>query len=263
MKTKRLLIWTSSMVMAACLGALVVDYYHGAPAMLSDCQDARLKDMLKRAACDWKKTTDQVLSGVALLKRVDRPFVTIFGGHKVKEGDKEYQMAFKLSQELVKKGYGTISGGGPGIMAAVDCGANSIVEGAGVGITVKGFKPNACIKNNLLTMDYFFSRKWLMIQYAKAFVLFPGGIGSYDELTEILTLMSTKNMPVKPIIVVGKEFWKPFIEGMKGDALKRGIIHDYVFNLMVMTDDMAEVLKLIEEKKEQGMIPVPDDAIGG
>lgn len=143
--------------------------------------------------------------------------VTAFGGSHFKETDLEYQKARSIGARIAKDlNYSIFTGGGPGIMEAVNRGAFE-AGGESLGLTIE--LSNHQIKNQYLTDNldfyYFFSRKVCLSFSAEAYLFFPGGYGTLDEFFEIITLVQTKKIEKVPLILVGSEFWKPFDELMK------------------------------------------------
>lgn len=195
---------------------------------------------------EWADTMVQVVHESERLADVGKPFVTFFGGHKLGKDDPYYSKAYNLAHNLAEQGYAVITGGGPGLMEAGNCGAAS-VKGQGVtsvGINVKNLDAeglNSCVQLGI-TMDNFLSRKWLFRWRTEAFVVFPGGFGTIDELSEILTLMSTHQIEKKPIYVMGKEYWDLFLNKWVRDVVhEKGLIKDEVLSLFTVTDDEHEI----------------------
>ena len=134
---------------------------------------------------------------------------------------------------------------------AVDHEQRKKIQARTMGITVKGLgdkEPvNECAQEYIV-MDYFFARKWLMINYSVAFAIFPGGFGTMDELAEVATLMQTKRLPGVPIVLFGKEYWQPFINWLSDSALKHGLISKEDLGLISVTDDLDEAFCLLQER---------------
>jgi uncharacterized protein (TIGR00730 family) len=142
-----------------------------------------------------------------------QPSVTIFGSARVKEGSKYYEAARELAFKLSKKGFSIVTGGGPGIMEAANRGAFE-AGGNSIGLNIKlpkEQKPNKYL-TEILNFNYFFARKVMLVKYATAFILFPGGFGTLDEITETLTLIQTKKLKPFPVILYGNEYWNGFVQ---------------------------------------------------
>ncbi len=173
--------------------------------------------------------------------------VTIFGSARTKPGHQYYQMAEEVAKEFGKNGYAIITGGGPGIMEAGNKGAGAAdVESVGLNIELPfEQKPNAYI-NNLIGFHYFFVRKVMFLKYAKAFIILPGGYGTFDELFECLTLVQTERMPRVPIVFLGSKFWVGLIDWLKDTVAKEGNISVEDLKLFHVTDNPHEVLKIVK-----------------
>ncbi|RUM58344.1 MAG: TIGR00730 family Rossman fold protein [Persephonella sp.] len=175
------------------------------------------------------------------------PAVVFYGSARVKEGDKYYEVARELANRLVKKGFSIITGGGPGIMEAGNRGA---MEGGGksIGLNISipmEQKPNP-YATTILNFRYFFVRKTMFNKYASAYVLFPGGYGTLDELTETLVLIQTKKLKPFPIILYGSEFWNGFVSWIKETLLEKNkYIDERDFELLSLTDDLEEIVNII------------------
>lgn len=178
------------------------------------------------------------------------PSVSIFGSSVVKVNDTHYNMAAILASKLVKKGFAIITGGGPGIMEAANSGARS-AGGKSCGVCIDlptEEAPNPFIdRNYLLRLRYFFVRKVMLVRYAQAFVVFPGGFGTLDELFEAITLIKTKKIKPFPIFLIGKTYWAGLLQWLK--EVPAGVHNIAVedLKLITFTDDLDQVANDIEE----------------
>jgi len=189
----------------------------------------------------------QVLYGMWRLTRIPRPFVTIFGGARIPQEDPYAQQAHKLAYRLVQHNISVLTGGGPGIMEAASCGAVAVGKkgmSLGIGVTELGEGKNPCVQE-YFELDYFFARKWLLTRYSIAFVVFPGGFGTLDELGEILTLIHTNKLPKVPIVLIGSEYWYLFMKWLSHEALEHGTIVQSDLELFTMTDDIDYAFTII------------------
>ena len=180
-----------------------------------------------------------------------RKGITCFASSKITSG-KEYDLAVKVCSKLSKKGYSIITGGGPGIMEACNKGAKQ-GKGKSIGLTmdIVGQENNSDLDIEV-KFKYFFSRKVTFARYANAFIVFPGGFGTLDELFEVLTLVQTQHIKRRPIILIGTEYWDK-LEGFIYDKLlENGAIKKKDLKLFTITDDISEVVatidKFVEEK---------------
>lgn len=148
------------------------------------------------------------------------PCISIFGSARTKISNPHYKKAVKLSKLCVNNGYGVITGGGPGIMEAGNKGAYKSKEGS-IGLKIQlpfEAKENDYI-DELVDCRYFFTRKVFFLKYSQAFVAFPGGFGTFDELFEVLTLIQTGHMRRVPVVLVGKDYWGGLTEWIENTVL--------------------------------------------
>lgn len=181
------------------------------------------------------------------------PAVSIFGSARIKKTHKWYDLAEKTAELLVKEGYAIITGGGPAIMEAANKGAIK-AKGESVGLNIDlpfEQKPNKYL-TTLINFHYFFCRKVMFVKYASAFVIFPGGFGTLDELFESLTLIQTKRMQRFPVILFGSHYWKGLVEWLEFTVLKdKNIDADdlYIFQIVDTPQDVIKVVRTFYNKK--------------
>ena len=179
------------------------------------------------------------------------PCISIFGSARTKPEDKYYKLAEEIAAEIVSRGYGVITGGGPGIMEAANKGANKN-KGKSVGLCIKlPFEDtnNRYIdKDKELNFDYFFVRKVMFVKYAQGFVVMPGGFGTLDEVFEAITLIQTSKAENFPIILVGSEFWQGMIDWIKKTSLlDNKNVSKKDLSLIKIADTSDEVMEILEE----------------
>lgn len=191
------------------------------------------------------------------------PTVTIFGSAKTTEENFYYKEAQKLASQLAFRGFNIMTGGGPGIMEAANRGANDNKDIESIGLNID--LPHEQVTNSYttkeLSFDYFFSRKVMLVKYSMAYVIFPGGYGTLDELFEALTLIQTRKITGVKIFVVGIKFYQPLLDFIKNKLLTEGMISREDFELIHLTDDLdfvkqeieQSLLKQIEVLKEVGL----------
>ena len=176
------------------------------------------------------------------------PSVTIFGSARVEEGNKYYEAAKELAFKLSKKGFSIVTGGGPGIMEAANKGAFE-AGGNSIGLNIKlpkEQKPNKYL-TEILNFNYFFARKVMLVKYATAFVLFPGGFGTLDEITETLTLIQTKKLKPFPVILYGNGYWNGFVQWLNDVVVKDGYIDKEDTELFKQIDNIDEIVDYIDQ----------------
>ncbi len=193
-------------------------------------------------------TNDEFQKGYELIEKYPRS-VSILGSARFNEDNKYYQAARSLGYRIAKElKYAVVTGGGPGIMEAANRGAYE-ARGKSLGFTIKLPKEQKVNKyvTEFVEFEYFFSRKTILFFSAECYVYFPGGFGTLDELLEIVTLIQTKKIPRTPVILVGREFWQPFIDLMKTKLLDENeTISPDDINIYQIVDSEDEILKIIK-----------------
>ena len=168
--------------------------------------------------------------------------VTVFGSARLAPDDVFYGRAEQLSGDLAKAGYAVLTGGGPGIMEAANKGAFA-ASGKSVGLNID--LPHEQAPNEYQTHElrfkYFFVRKVMLVKYSTAFVVFPGGFGTVDELFEALTLIQTKKITPFPVFLVGVEFWRGLVQWLQGTLLRTGTISEEDLHLFKVVDDVSSI----------------------
>jgi uncharacterized protein (TIGR00730 family) len=192
------------------------------------------------------RVADELRKGFGALASVGRA-VTVFGSARTPPGHPEYEAARELAHRLGRHGFAIITGGGPGIMeaanrGAVEAGAKSI--GLGIELpTEQGLNEWVGLP---LEFHFFFTRKVMFVRYASAFVVFPGGFGTLDELFEALTLRQTQKIRHFPVILVGTEFWSGLVDWLKERMLGDGKISEEDVRNIEVTDDLDRVVEVCE-----------------
>jgi len=176
------------------------------------------------------------------------PSVSIFGSSRVNSDDKVYQRAAQVAQLLAENGFGVITGGGPGVMEAANKGA-SLAGGKSVGLNIQlphEQEPNPYTNLNL-SFRYFFVRKVMFVKYAVAYIIFPGGFGTMDELFESMTLIQTHKIRPFPVILVGSEYWKGLLDWMRSVVLQEAKISLSDLDIFQLIDDPEEIVRTIKK----------------
>ncbi len=177
------------------------------------------------------------------------PCVSIFGSARTKPDHEFYKLGEEIAQKLTRKGYGIITGGGPGIMEAGNKGAKA-TGGKSVGLNIvlpfeQTHNPYIDL-DKLMNFDYFFVRKVMFLKYAQGFVVLPGGFGTLDELFEALTLIQTKKVARFPVVLVGTSFWGGLVDWIKEVMLKKeNNIHEEDLLLFSVVDTADEAVSAI------------------
>lgn len=170
--------------------------------------------------------------------------VTIFGSARLPQDNKYCKKARELGQLLAQNGHAVITGGGPGIMEAANQGAFEYGgKSIGLGITLIHEQAMNPFLTDQLEFRYFFARKVMLAMSAKAYVMFPGGMGTLDELSEIILLMQEGKMPKMPVFLFGKSFWRPLAKFIEGKMLPMGLVSKHDLKIYKITDDLQEIVK--------------------
>ncbi len=189
----------------------------------------------------------EVIEGFDTLAHLG-PAVAIFGSARTPATDPDYQLCVDLARGLAEQGFAIITGGGPGIMEAANKGA---VEGGGQSVGCNIELPFEQHTNPYVQIPinfrYFFVRKTMFVKYAEAFVIFPGGFGTMDELFEALTLVQTGKIRNFPIILFGSKYWAGLAEWVRATMLPEGKIAPADLQLLVVTDSVDEACSLISD----------------
>ena len=172
--------------------------------------------------------------------------IAIFGSARTLPDDPDYKAAQETAALFAAEGFAVITGGGPGIMEAANRGAFE-AGGLSIGCNIElpfEQRPNP-YQTLSLTFKYFFVRKMMFVKYSLAFVIFPGGFGTFDELFEALTLMQTKKIRNFPIVLFGKKYWSGMLEWLGDAVLAEGKISNHDMKLFHVTDSPAEVVEIV------------------
>lgn len=206
----------------------------------------------KKATDAWQvlRIQGEFIKGFDELSELS-PCISIFGSARTSPEDKYYKEATRLSELIAESGYGVITGGGPGIMEAGNLGAFG-KDGKSIGLQIElPFESSANdFIDKLVTCRYFFTRKVFFLKYSQAFVAFPGGFGTLDELFETLTLVQTGHMRPVPIVLIGKDYWKDMVKWIKKTMLEDGKISKEDLDLFKLVDTAEDAMKYILSKME-------------
>ena len=213
--------------------------------------------LLQAAMIRLGDVSNEIQEGYNILRKYHKT-VTIFGSARTPEDDPYYDQAADLAEKLAHKGYAIVSGGGWGIMSAANEGAHIAVQhgarrAGGESIAFNIRLPHEQVLNPYVTESYEFAhfapRKIVMTLFADAYVYFPGGFGTLDELTEILTLIQTGKTLKAPVILIGSKFWTHFDEFVQETMLPHGTISKGDEKLYTITDDIDEAIRIIIDNR--------------
>lgn len=215
--------------------------------------------MMQAAMMRLGNIDDEVHAGYNILRKYHRT-VTIFGSARLQEDNPYYQAAYETAYKLAKADYAVVTGGGHGIMGAANKGAR---EAGGDSIGFNIHLPHEQTLNEYTTDAYAFShfvpRKIVMTLFANAYIYFPGGFGTLDELAEIITLVQTGKTTKAPLILYGSEFWDALDDMIKDTMLDdMKLISDGDDELYTITDDVDEIIRLVQTNQTYCDHPSPD-----
>jgi len=210
-----------------------------------------MEDLAKSDTWRVFRIMAELVEGFEALSNIG-PAVTIFGSARLQPGSPYYNTCLKVSENLAKDGFAVISGGGPGIMEAANKGAQH-ADGTSVGLNIElpmEQTPNA-YQDVKVEFRYFFVRKLMFVKYAIAYVIFPGGFGTMDELFEALTLIQTKKIRSFPVVLVGKDYWEGLISWLRKTVLESGAVSPEDIDLMHIVDEPEEVCAIINKRYKE------------
>lgn len=214
------------------------------------------EELLEAESVDVISELDDVMRVRRIAEELDMGFdslahigkaVSIFGSARTPADHAEYGPACEAARRLGEEGFAIITGGGPGIMEAANRGARDAgVSSVGLGIDLPHEQGMNEFVDLPLMFHYFFARKVMFVRYASAFVVFPGGFGTFDELFEAATLRQTGKIRHFPIVLVGTAYWQGLVDWLSGPVLRGGKVDPEDVERLILTDDLGEVVELVE-----------------
>jgi hypothetical protein len=176
------------------------------------------------------------------------PCVTVFGSARYGESYPQYGLTREVGTRLARAGFTVMTGGGPGLMEAANRGAKD-VGGYSVGCNIelpREQHPNPYL-DRWITFHHFFVRKLMLVKYSYAFIAMPGGFGTLDEIFEVATLIQTEKIRQFPLVLMGREFWQPLLDFLRGRLLAGGMIDPTDYDRFLVTDSPEEAIRLVTE----------------
>jgi uncharacterized protein (TIGR00730 family) len=201
---------------------------------------------------DVSLIASEFLAGFQAVNEIDRPAVSIFGSARVLEETPTYESARATGRAFAEAGFAVVTGGGPGVMEAANRGCKD-ADGLSVGFNIElpheqGINLYCDIA---LTFHHFYARKVMFVKAAEGFVIFPGGFGTQDELWEALTLIQTGKIGNFPVVLFDSDYWAELLDWLRKEMLEDGLISAEDVELLYLTDDPDEVVRLVVSRYDQ------------
>ena len=210
-------------------------------------QGYEINELAKEESWRMFRIIGELVEGFDRLSSVE-PAVSIYGSARVKPEDELYQKTEEIAHRLGEAGFSIITGGGPGLMEAANKGAAKAgVKSVGVNIELPEEQLPNTYSNISLSLRHFFVRKVLLVKYATAFIIMPGGLGTLDELTEVLTLMQTHKIKPFPVLLYGSDYWNGFLDWLRNYTLDRNFISAEDLHLLRVYDDTEEIVDAVRK----------------
>lgn len=210
-------------------------------------QGYEINELAKEESWRMFRIMGELVEGFDKLSGIE-PAVTIWGSSRAKPGDEQYTKTEEIARRLGEIGFSIITGGGPGLMEAANKGAlEAGVKSVGINIELPEEQVINAYTSLSITFSHFFVRKVMLVKYATAFIIMPGGLGTLDELTEVLTLMQTHKIKPFPVILCNSDYWKGFLEWLKASTLAKDFISEEDLDLLMVCDDTDEVIETVRK----------------
>lgn len=206
-----------------------------------------INDLAKEESWRMFRIMGELVEGFDTLSGIE-PAVTIYGSARIQPGDELYAKTEEIARRLGETGFSIVTGGGPGVMEAANKGASDAgVTSVGLNIQLPQEQLCNTYASKAITFHHFFVRKVMLVKYATAFVIMPGGLGTLDELTEVLTLMQTQKIRPFPVILFDSGYWNGFLQWLRECTLAQGFIDEDDFNLLRICDEPTEVVETVQQ----------------
>ena len=204
-----------------------------------------INDLAKEESWRLFRILGELVEGFDSLSGVE-PAVSIYGSARIGPDDELYKQVEEIAQRLGDAGFTIITGGGPGVMEAANKGAfRAGVASVGLNIQLPEEQAPNVYTTQSITFRHFFVRKVMLVKYATAFIMMPGGVGTLDELTEILTLMQTHKIRPFPVVLFNSNYWKGFLDWLHTSVLTEGFISEEDFSLLRVCDETDDVIETV------------------
>ena len=210
-----------------------------------------INDLAKEESWRMFRIIGEFVEGFDTLSGVE-PAVSIYGSARIRSTDELYETTRTIARRLAELGFSIVTGGGPGVMEAANRGAcDAGATSVGLNIELPQEQSVNPYATKSITFHHFFVRKVMLVKYAVAFVILPGGLGTLDELTEVLTLMQTSKIKPFPVVLYDSVYWSGFLDWLKTWGLERGYISTEDFQLLRVCDHTHEVIETVHRWHRQ------------
>jgi len=205
-----------------------------------------INDLAKEDSWRMFRIIGEFVEGFDTLSDIG-PAVTIYGSARTVIDDKLYTQTEEIARRLGELGFSIITGGGPGVMEAANKGAlEAGTTSIGLNIDLPEEQTPNPYTTKPITFHHFFVRKVMLVKYSAAFITMPGGMGTFDELTEVLTLIQTHKMKPFPVVLFDSSYWKGLLSWLQKDVLSKGYINKEDFDLVIVCDHPDEVVATVQ-----------------
>ena len=204
-----------------------------------------INELAKEESWRMFRIIGELVEGFDSLADVE-PAVSIYGSARITPGDELYAQTKEIARRLGEMGFSIITGGGPGVMEASNRGAlEAGVKSVGLNIQLPQEQLSNVYTTKSITFNHFFIRKIMLVKYASAFIMMPGGLGTLDEVTEVLTLMQTHKIKPFPVVLFDSKYWKGFLDWLRSSVLYREFISEADFDLLRVCDHPDEAIEAV------------------
>ena len=204
-----------------------------------------INELAKEESWRMFRIIGELVEGFDSLANME-PAVSIYGSACITSGDELYAQTREIARRLGEMGFSIITGGGPGVMEASNRGAlEAGVKSVGLNIQLPQEQVSNVYTTKSITFNHFFVRKIMLVKYASAFIIMPGGLGTLDEVTEVLTLMQTHKIKPFPVVLFDSKYWKGFLDWLRSSVLSRGFIFEADFDLLRVCDHPDEAIEAV------------------
>jgi uncharacterized protein (TIGR00730 family) len=210
-------------------------------------QGYEINELAKEESWRMFRIIGELVEGFDSLSGIE-PAVTIYGSARLKPDDELFAKTAEIAHRLGDLGFSIISGGGPGVMEAANKGALEAGV-ASIGLNIELPEEQLCnpYTTKAITFHHFFVRKVMLVKYAIAFVMMPGGLGTLDELTEVLTLMQTHKIKPFPVVLFDSKYWNGLLDWLRSHTLAKRFVSEEDFDLLRVCDTPDEVVDTVQQ----------------